>query len=347
MFDVQRLPTLSNEYASRDNLILPEDAVYVFGQSIEERSHLSSEWQASQTATFIKIDEEEYQSFAFRALGNQVQLRSATQLEAFLDQVCLPEVPLFLDITGLSHHVWAPLVARVFVRLLARGSVPSFRVVYVEPRHYRKSTVPRPGDIFALSEKCHGIRPLPGMLRLRRHYVEAKVLVVLLGFEGWRFDAVLATFEPDAGSVIPIIGLPGYRAEYPFYTVEGNLLPLDKDDNWIRRRFAKASDPFEVFAVLTELAGLKSGLRIAMVGTKPHSLGAVLFAAAFPDRGELVYDNPIRSAGRTDQGRRVQVYDLSSFAEYLVSHHEVGSVVEVDSGVDGREGDDNDANRSL
>jgi hypothetical protein len=188
--------------------------------------------------------------------------------------------------------------------------------IYVEPLHYTKSKVPRPGDIFALSDKLHGIRPLPGLVRLRQGG-DRGVLVALIGFEGWRFDAVLAKLEPDAGTVIPLIGVPGFRAEYPFFTVEGNVIPLERDDNWTRRQFATANDPFEVFEVLSCLQEKHNGvlLRIAMVGTKPHALGAVIYHAVNPELSELIYDNPVRSAGRTDSDRNLLQYDVSSFLE--------------------------------
>lgn len=308
---------LSTEFPSREEFKLEAGSVYLFAESVERRSHLPTEWSILQDGNFVEVVEGDYGEFSFTALGKRFQLRSGQQLDKFLDEIFDAEGPVYLDITGLSHHVWAPLASRLFGRVL-RGKAPwPVSIVYVEPRHYKKSSVPRTGDIFALSERSHGISPIPGMATLRRSPVGVPLLVGLLGFEGWRFEAILSAFEPDAGSVVPVIGVPGFRAEYPFYTVEGNHRPLDKDDNWIRRKFATANDPFEVFDLLSRLSTSGVQLRIAMVGTKPHSLGAVLFVSAYPERGELVYDNPIRAEGRTDQGRRVQVYDLSAFGEAL------------------------------
>jgi hypothetical protein len=141
------------------------------------------------------------------------------------------------------------------------------------------------------------------------------MIVALIGFEGWRFDAVLAKLEPDAGTVIPVIGVPGFRAEYPFFTVEGNIIPLERDDNWTRRQFATANDPFEVVDILSSLQGRHPGvlLRIALVGTKPHALGGVIFHAVKPDLSELIYDNPVRSAGRTDSDRTLLQYNVSQY----------------------------------
>jgi len=49
-----------------------------------------------------------------------------------------------------------------------------------------------------------------------------------------------------------------------------------------------------------------------MIGTKPHALGAVMFALTSPSRIELIYDNPIRKEGRTDGLDRLLVYHVGA-----------------------------------
>jgi len=44
----------------------------------------------------------------------------------------------------------------------------------------------------------------------------------------------------------------------------------------------------------------KSKIKLAPVGTKPHAIGAMLFAIKHPKDVELVYDNPKRKIVRTD-----------------------------------------------
>ena len=51
-------------------------------------------------------------------------------------------------------------------------------------------------------------------------------------------------------------------------------------------------------------------LKVAAIGTKPHSIGAVLQAIAHPERIELVYDHPIRKAGRTEGEYRTLLYHV-------------------------------------
>jgi hypothetical protein len=314
MAELARTPGLISSFESRANFNLPSGSVYLYGESSENRSHLPRDWVDAQTAAFVKIVEGEFEESTFEALGRRIQLRSPMELESFVSDTVRLGQSLFLDITGLTHKVWVPLVNRFITKAVAGELECDLRGVYVEPRHYTKSSVPRPGDVFALSKESHGIQALPGMATLRRRHLEGAPLVAFLGFEGWRFDAVLSALEPATGDVIPVVGIPGFRPEYPAYTFEGNAIGLERDANWLRREMATANDPFDAFHVLHKLTGSGPGLRIAMIGTKPHSLGAVLCASLLPEHAELVYDHPIRASGRTDAEKRVLVYDLKTFA---------------------------------
>lgn len=318
MADFHLSPSCTIRFGSRAQFNVRDGAVYIFGESVENRSHLPSDWTSTQNCHFFRVEEMDYDAFAFKVAGREYRLRSRVDIEAFVDWVLDTSGIVYVDITGLSHHVWAPVLSELVSRTQsAAGEAIQLSAVYVEPVHYTKSRIPRPGDIFALSDKLHGIRPLPGLVRLRRQGSDRAIIVALIGFEGWRFDAVIAKLEPDAGTVIPIIGVPGFRAEYPFYTVEGNMIPLERDDNWMRRQLATANDPFEVFHILSVLQDRyrETLLRIAMVGTKPHALGAVIFHAVRPELSELIYDNPVRSAGRTDSDRTVLQYNVSHYLE--------------------------------
>jgi hypothetical protein len=310
--------TCTIRFDSRAQFNVLDGAVYIYGESVENRSHLPSDWTSTQNCQFFKIEEMNYEAFAFKVAGKEYKLRSRVDIETFVNRTLDASRIVYVDITGLSHHVWAPVISELILRTQrVAGESIQLSAVYVEPVHYTKSRVPRPGDIFALSDKLHGIRPLPGLVRLRRQGNDKAMIVALIGFEGWRFDAVLSKLEPDAGTVIPVIGVPGFRAEYPFYTIEGNMIPLERDDNWMRRQLATANDPFEVFHILSRLQDRyrETLLRIALVGTKPHALGAVIFHTVRPELSELIYDNPVRSAGRTDSNRTVLQYDVSLYLE--------------------------------
>jgi hypothetical protein len=189
--------------------------------------------------------------------------------------------------------------------------------VYVEPERYRFSDVPRPGEIFDLSLRIEGISPLPGFTRLRRRFDDSPVFVPMLGFEGARFHYVLATVQPEGNMTIPVVGLPGFRLEYPFYTYEGNQPALQLSQGWRDVRYAAGNCPFEAFFAVRGIARdyPDHNLAIAPIGTKPHAVGAILFSLLNPDRTEIVYDHPVRSTGRTEGEYRTLVYGVSRFYE--------------------------------
>jgi hypothetical protein len=234
-------------------------------------------------------------------------LRSRQQVSDFWRHFGLKSA--YLDVTGLSHHVWAPLLQSA-MQVLER-----VRVVYAEPADYSFSPNPTEGAIFDLSERVEGIRPIPGFTVLR-DADEDSCFIPLLGFEGTRFAFLLEHVQPASDRVFPIVGVPGFRPEFPFHTYLGNKSVLEVAEARRRIHYAIANDPFSLYFVLEHIADRFPGsaIKVAPIGTKPHAVGAVLFAMARPDTVEIVYDHPIRSTKRTSGRARVLVYHVSAFS---------------------------------
>jgi hypothetical protein len=293
-------------------------SAYLFGRSGEERSEHASEWDRRvDRVEFIRITVQEgaYFEFEKNAISERVALRSRDQLEKFWNSIS--SETLYLDITGLSHHVWAPLL-RIGLSSRRRRVVG----MYVEPGDYRPSPTPTEGEIFDLSERILGISPIPGFASLSDSGDENVCFVPLLGFEGARFAYLLEQVQPPGGKIVPVVGVPGFRVEYPFHTYLGNRSWLAETRAWRNVKFARANCPFSLFYLLQEIAAEhpQDTLKIAPSGTKPHALGAVLYAMASPRSVELVYDHPIRKPTRTTGTARLLLYHLSSFP--LASPHE-------------------------
>lgn len=317
MVPVRDQPLLTE--AVQVNIFKPEaGSAYLFGSSGEERSEHSSEWERQvQHVKFIRITVQESASFEFATNGasGRVALRSREQLQNFWNTISSETI--YIDITGLSHHVWAPLLK---VGLSSRGR----RVIglYVEPGDYRPSPTPTEGEIFDLSERILGISPIPGFASLSEPGDQNVCFVPLLGFEGARFAYLLEQVQPPGNKIIPVVGVPGFRPEYPFYTYLGNRSWLAQTRAWREVKFARANCPFSLFYMLQEIAAEhpQDTLKIAPSGTKPHALGAVLYAMASPRSVELVYDHPIRKPTRTTGTARLLLYHLSTFP--LATPHE-------------------------
>ena len=289
----------------------PPGCFYISGASVEERSEHVVTWEQScDDVTFARLERADRTAASFSIGSDRVDiwLRSTESVAAFLGHTECGG--FYLDLTGLPHHVWAPLLKG----LLLRGRPLS--CVYVEPGDYRFSAAPTEAAIFDLSERIDGIAPLPGFASFPAAVGEDPLFVPLLGFEGTRFAYMLEDLQPKREDVMPVVGVPGFRPEYPFYTYIGNRTKLLETRSWQNVRFAAANCPFSVYNLLGELAEGWPARRmvVAAIGTKPHALGAVLYCLRNPRRIELLYDHPVRKAERTSGTSRVCVYDLSLFA---------------------------------
>ena len=288
----------------------PQDgSLYITGLSVEERSKHTREWESEcKDVTFARVAEKD-RSTTSVAVGGEpavdVALRSNRELEILLSR--RRQTATYLDVTGLSHHVWAPLL-----RAMRSRPEPSF-VVYVEPGDYRFSATPTEVTLFDLSERIGGIEPLPGFVSFGRRVVDTAIFLPLLGFEGTRLAFMLEEVQPQREEIYPIVGAPGFRPEYLFYTYLGNKVPLMQTKAWRNIRFATANCPFSVYHVIGAIAEDCRGkkIKIGLIGTKPHALGGVLYHIDHPNDTELLHDFPVRAPDRTTGKSRVCLYDLS------------------------------------
>ncbi len=302
-------PIFTKTFSSIDEFRPDTQSVYLTGKSVEQRSEHLQHWQAATVdVDFVDIINEESNTAVLQSAGQdpvRLPLRSSRQIEAFLRNT--PGSCIYLDITGLRHHVWAALL---------RGALGTRRrvvVVYVEPHDYRPSLTPTENEIFDLSERIEGISPLPGFARLREAG-DRTCFIPLLGFEGTRVSYLISQIEPPGGKIVPVVGVPGFRPEYPFLTYMGNRSALSQTQAWKKVRYAQANCPFDLFYVLEDIQRQYRDhiLKIAPIGTKPHAVGCILYAIANPRSVELVYDHPIRKARRTAGTGRLLTYHVSS-----------------------------------
>ncbi len=288
-----------------------QNSSYIFGFSTEERSSLAHDLRSrTSRVKFLEIIEKNSNSIVLKdpsGKETEIRLRSKNDLSRFWR--IAGKTLSYLDITGLSHHVWAPL--------LKRGLEENCEInaVYIEPLDYKFSPTPTEGEIFDLSEKISGVSPIPGFLSLRKG-TESKIsFIPLLGFEGKRLAYLIEQVQPHGKKIIPIIGVPGFRPEYPFYAYQGNKNILMENRAWKNVRYSTANCPFGLYYTLLDISKNQPDdlLKIAPIGTKPHSLGAILFSIGNPHNVEIVYDHPIRKEKRTKSHSRLLVYHVSKF----------------------------------
>lgn len=297
-------------FSSRELVPLEHDSVLIFGDG-EERSQLPKLWKEHfQSERLIQVREASdfgQVSFDIEA-GRVLSLRKDHEIKSLLSE--LPPGSVYLDITGLSHHVWIPLLR--FLIDLTR----EVKVLYSEPGIYQANPNPRPGEFYQLSERFRDFQPIPTFARLRSRRASLSVLIPLLGFEGARFRRLVELEEPDDSDIWPIVGIPGFELDYPFHTFEGNADVLKKTRSYHRVDFADAACPFSLYRRLEIIRSdwPQHLMKLALIGTKPHALGAVLFALA-DSSVELLHDHPIRKSGRTHGAGRCHLYRISTFIQ--------------------------------
>lgn len=323
MVAINERPLFTTEYDSVDQFDLPADASYLYAVTSEPRSEFAFALELkTPTARFVRIQEGlSAGAFETDVEGHALILaRRRSTIEGFLRD--LGEGPIYLDITGLGHQIWAPLV-RVCLELNVR-----LNVVYLEPETYSSTAHPELGTIFDLSERTDGIRPIPLFAKLADQRPETSSFVPLLGFEGARFLQMLNEVEPAQGKIFPIVGAPGFRPHYFLDALIGNAVGLEQDKAIRNLRFARSNCPFSLYYELDEIAGYVPGdqLRLGLIGTKPHALGAILFAIVNDERTEIIYDNARRKAGRTAGTAKCLVYAVSDFLPWTRRAQNEGAI---------------------
>ena len=306
-------PILTLQLESPGEFAPTDDAVYLYGESNEARSQHVATWSGDiGKEALVSICSSEVSSshitVSAQTVHKDIPLRSERSLVAMWDGIGAKRA--YLDITGLPHPIWAPLL-RTGIQCL-----DELYIVYVEPGSYAFSATPTEGQIFDLSERIEGIRPLPGFASLATVNRDRFLFVPLLGFEGTRFSFVMEQVQPAYDRIVPVVGVPGFRAEYPFHTYAGNRRPLAETKSWQRIEYAAANCPFDAFHLLQRLAERypTETLKIALIGTKPHAVGAVLFSVVTDHPTEILYDHPVRKEGRTTSTGRMLIYNVSAIA---------------------------------
>ncbi len=221
----------------------------------------------------------------------------------------LPSKKILVDISELPHHVWAPILRMAYSNKLET------RFLYAEPEAYTRHVSPASDSFFDLSVEFEGLSPLPGFVQLSEPPESDQCLfVAFLGFEGNRPRSLAYNFD-RVPKVVPIVGLPGFQVEFPSYTITCNQELLDEFQAHHHIQYSKASCPFSAYNALKEIQKDHSEyyMYIAPVGTKPHSLGAILYSLENPLSTEILFDHPVNKVGRTKGVGVIHVYHFGKF----------------------------------
>jgi hypothetical protein len=310
---------LTDSYSNVAEFNPEAGSLYIYGEGAEERAlHVARLKSQNPDVSFVQIIAETPSEFNAVADDTPYFLRSKTSFTKFWEKA-MGVKKVYIDMTGLTHPVWAALLRE------SAGLTVEVLFVYVEPNNYIRSTAPIDGQIYDLSSRINGIAPLPGFAVLSVKSHASPLFACLLGFEGTRLKHIIENIDPNNEDIVPIVGVPGFKPAYLFETFLGNRTTLAENSIWQSVLYAPAHCPFSCFYSLKDLheESPDRAMKIALVGTKPHALGAVLFHLGNFCATELIYDHPIRKHGRTDGTERLHVYHVSAImklAQQKIAH---------------------------
>lgn len=288
-------------HRSVDDFIVEADTTYLYGTSAEARSHFVDQLiaRAISGINFIRLEEIDGEKIKDSSTGKEYFLKSSSNIFDLLS--LFKSRNIYIDVTGLDNRVCASLIKNA-IEFNNQAKAEKVKVIYAEPSSYDIKMFRTEGVFNNLSEKIDGIYPLPGFATIIPEDETDIFLIALLGFEGSRFSHMLESVQPPRENVIPVIGVPGFRPEYPHVAYWGNKRPLEETDTWRKIKFAAANSLVEVYMLLSKIVAKNPTFKIklAPTGTKPHAIAAMLFAIKHPRKVELIYDNPKRKKQRTE-----------------------------------------------
>lgn len=305
----------SEIYSDAEGVQLPLGSALLYSCSEEHRSGLKDILSGVDFSNIPNIQ------LGIDALGEYVispdnerlfSLRSSDQILNFLQTFSNCNC-LLLDISDFDTKLCAALFK---VILSERKNLPPVRTVYIEPEYYEIKKFSSHGVYFDMAEEIEGISPLPGFEHITPDDEDSVFLIPFLGFEGGRFAHVLESVPvSNKKNIIPVIGLPGFRAEYPFVSLRSNETSLMQSDSWTRIKYATANSIIDALIRLEDIyrTHQSATLKVAPIGTKPHTVASIIFAAMHPTATELIYDHPLHRTQKTRGVGRIVITDISKF----------------------------------
>lgn len=285
---------------------LISDSLYLYAHAPEDRSVYCAQALAENNpdTTFVQVSVDDQDQMKVKGRDNPISLSSTRGISMFLSTFNTPNI--YIEVTGMSCRLAAPLMRCA----IEKGM--EVHVVYSEPKRYLLDEFKKEGLNQDLSEACGGLIPLPSFAHIVPFRTEP-IFVILLGFEGGRFWYVINQKSLSYDKIKPIVGVPGYCIDYPYETYWGNRHPLQQTKAWERVEFAEANSIVDSYMTLKRISYEKRNpnMVVAPIGTKPHAIGAILYAIKNSERVELLYDNPKRSLHRTEGVGKILVCNVT------------------------------------
>ena len=265
---------------------LQECSVVITGDLIEDRHRFLPENAHNAESVFNCHYDHNTMSFTINGKPHDDDpLRSASQ---FIDNSIDLTGRIALDATALDF----PSLVILLLTIHKKGH-NGLDIYYVEPEKYKKMDAF--GSKYDLSDRIGGIQSIPGFTRQYDPDLKQD-LVVFLGFEGSRVFEIIEELETsNLAGITPVIPLPSHKAGWFNITIQQNIDTLINRDSRAKLKRISANDPFSVYNFLMDRQKkyhATSQLVVAPLGTKPHSLGVIIFGI-YSLSSVILFDFPV------------------------------------------------------
>lgn len=215
-----------------------------------------------------------------------------------------------IDITTIKQSLLFLLI-----KLFVRDVKPSLLFAgYTEPTEYKKRKTTAIGDNeeYDLYDRIIGSsKGVPGFIKSQSQ--NPILLVAPIGFDSQRLQTIYENLKPK--KMIPIIGFPSFIPGWNLTAIKMNYMVLRSSNSVDMIETCEAASPFEIYNLLQEIYHRHISdydIYISPLGTRPHCLGAALFAARNPSVF-LVYDFPLEKKFRSESILKANIYHISNY----------------------------------
>lgn len=203
----------------------------------------------------------------------------------------------------------------ILLRAVIEERVEHVTFLYLEPIEYRRAIKGRLADYraFDLSNNSR-FQSIHGFMTDLSDLPPGQA-VFFLGFEKARLAQAFEQEEALQGwKSHAVIGVPAFEPAWEIDTMSNNINQLASREFVFQ--FCSAASVDAAYSLLVRLLESDKGgnsVLVAPLGTKPHTIGAALFAAEHNayDRAVVLFDHPQKRSGRSYKIRKWHLYDVA------------------------------------
>jgi len=292
-------------YSQLDEISIEnKNAILFYGESLDNRSDEVFSYYSNIISNKYKItyDENKFELI----INGDTKIRHHLFGENFIETLSFQNY--YIDATSLGFAE----ILLILHNLNKLKSLRSIKIVYAEPKKYKKDKSTPFKDDFDLTKVLGNFNKIPPyLLPIDSNSPSKAILIPCLGFENNRLGRIM---ESDDGAryekYIPILGLPAFNPSWENISLRRHHQELK---NITDIKFSPANNPYETYQVLDDIYknNFRKTLVLAPIGTKPHGIGAIIFLINKDEEGikiGLTYDFPKKKENRTDGIGKIYEY---------------------------------------